>query len=161
MRRFVLALALAAAAAAPAMAQPVTPYQSGFTNASTAVGALQAEQRDWVLSETGRQAYAPTSIDAIDKGLEENVAPHLQGPGKSLRATRKDLLAAIRFEIVREARRMVDRELRDRKKDAKAAPSDETMLAMQALEGRRVRLGALESQASRRLTDKAREIIAD
>lgn len=161
MRRFLLALAFAAAAAAPVMAQPVTPYQSGFTNAATAVGALPEEARDWVLGETARQAEAPTSIDAIDKAMEEKVVPNLQGAGKSLRASRKDLTSAIRYEIVREARRMVDRELRDRKKEAKEDQSDDMMLALQALEGRRLRLGALESQASRRLTDKGREIIAD
>lgn len=161
MRRFMLALAIAVAAAGPVLAQPSTPYQSGFTNAATAVGALSPEARDWVLGETARQADAPTSITEIDKAMEEKVGPHLQGAGKSLRASRKDLTSAIRYEIVREARRMVDRELRERKKDAKADQSDDMMLALQALEGRRVRLGALESQASRRLTDKGREIIAD
>lgn len=161
MRRFLLALAIAAATAAPALAQPTTPYQSGFTNAATAVGALPFEARDWVLEETARQAYAPTSIAELDKALEEKVGPHLQGAGKSLRASRKDLTSAVRYEIVREARRMVDRELRERKKDARSDRSDDTMLALQALESRRVRLGALESQAGRRLTDKGREIIAD
>ena len=80
---------------------------------------------------------------------------------KSLRATRWDLTAALRYEIVREALRLFDRELRDRRKDAKADQSDDMMLGLQALEGRRIRLGAMESQASRRLTEKSREIIAD
>ena len=161
MRWFVLALAFAATVAGPVAAQPVTPYQSGFTNAATAVGALPPEARDWVLGETARQADAPSSIAEIDKAMAENVEPNLQGAGKSLRASKRDLTAAIRYEIGREARRMVDRELRERKKDAREDQSDDMMLALQALEGRRVRLGAMESQASRRLTDKAREIIAD
>ena len=161
MRRFVLALAFAATVAGPVAAQPVTPYQSGFTNAATAVGALPPEARDWVLGETARQADAPSSIAEIDKAMAEHVEPNLQGAGKSLRASKRDLTAAIRYEIVREARRMVDRELRERKKDAKEDQSDDMMLALQALESRRLRLGAMESQANRRLTDKAREIIAD
>ena len=161
MRWFALALAFTIVVAGPAMAQPVTPYQSGFTNAATAVGALPPEGRDWVLGETARQADAPTSIAEIDKAMDEKVGPHLQGASKSLRAGKKDLTSAIRYEIVCEARRMVDRELRERKKEAKADQSDDTMLALQALESRRIRLGALENQANNRLTSKAREIIAD
>ena len=161
MRQFMIALAFAAGAAAPALAQPTTPYQSGFTNAATAVGALPPESRDWVLGETARQAEGPTSIAEIDKAMEEMVGPHLQGAGKSLRASRKDLTSALRYEIVREARRMVDRELRERKKDAKADQSDDRRLGLRALEGRRIRLGAMESQANNRLTSKARDIIAD
>jgi hypothetical protein len=161
MRRIVLALALAVGAVGTAAAQPTSMYQSGFTNAATAVGALPPDARNWVLGETARQADAPTSVAEIDKAMEEKVAPFLQSAGKSLRASKKDLTAAIRYEIVREARRMVDRELRERKADAKTDQSDDMMLTLQALEGRRVRLGAMESQANRRLTDKAREIIAD
>ena len=56
---------------------------------------------------------------------------------------------------------MIDRELREREKDATADPSDDMVLGLQALQGRRIRLGAMESQASRRLTQKAREIVAD
>lgn len=161
MRRILLALAFATAVPGLAAAQPSTPYQSGFTNAATAVGSLPPEGRDWVLSETSRQAEGPSSIAEIDKGLEETVGPHLQGSAKSLRASRKDLMSAIRYEIVREARRMVDRELRERRKDAKTDQSDDMMLTLQALEARRIRLGALENQANNRLTSKGREIIAD
>lgn len=161
MRRLVLALAFSVALPGFAIAQPVTPYQSGFTNAATAVGALPPDGRSWVLEETARQAYTPTSVAAIDKAMEDKLGPHLQGASKSLRAGRKDLTSAIRYEIVREARRMVDRELRERKKEAKADQSDDMMLALQALESRRLRLGAMENQANNRLTSKAREIVAD
>lgn len=161
MRRFVLALAIAAAFAGSAAAQPSTPYQSGFTNATTALGALPPASRDWVMSETARQAVAPTSIAKIDETLEEVVGDDLPGAAKSLRASRKDLIAALRYEIVREARRMIDRELRERKNEEASDQSDETMLALEALKDRRGQLGVMESQASRRLTDKGREIIAD
>lgn len=161
MRHFVLAVVLALGFGAAAAAQPSTPYQSGFTNADTAVGALPPDAREWVLAETARQAQRPTSIAEIDKALEEAVGADLQGASKALRAKRKDLTSALRFEIVREARRMIDRELREREKEAKADPSDDMMLGLRALQGRRIRLGAMESQASRRLTQKGREIIAD
>lgn len=161
MRRFVLALAFAATFAGVASAQPTTPYQSGFTNAATAVGSLPPEARDWVLSETARQAEAPTSIAEIDKGLEEAVGEAAPGAAKSLRAGRNDLISALRFEILREARRMIDRELREWKKEAKSDPGDDAMLAVEALTSRRIRLGALEDQASRRLTAKGRDIVAD
>ena len=114
-----------------------------------------------MLAETARQAQGPTSLAEIDKALEEAIGADLPAGAKSLRATRRDLTAALRYEIVREARRMIDRELRDRRKDAKADQSDDMMLGLQALEGRRIRLGAMESQASRRLTEKSREIIAE
>lgn len=161
MRNLVLALAIAAAFAGSAAAQPTTPYQSGFTNATTALGSLSPEGRQWVLGETARQATAPTSIAELDKALEEAVGETLPGAAKSLRAGRGDLMSALRYEIVREARRMVDRELRDRKKGAATDTSDDMMLGMQALNARRIRLGALENQAARRLTAKGREIIAD
>ena len=161
MRHLVLALDLAFTGGEAAVAQPSTPYQSGFTNAATAVGALTPEARVWVLAETARQAQAPTSVAEIDKALEEAIGADLQGASKTLRAKRKDLTSALRFEIVREARRMIDRELREREKDATADPSDDMVLGLQALQGRRIRLGAMESQASRRLTQKAREIVAD
>ena len=161
MRRFVFAVALAVAFAGSAAAQPSTPYQSGLTNAATAIGVLPPDSREWVLAETARQAQGPTSLAEIDKALEEAIGADLPAGAKSLRATRRDLTAALRYEIVREARRMIDRELRDRRKDAKADQSDDMMLGLQALEGRRIRLGAMESQASRRLTEKSREIIAE
>ena len=161
MRHVVLAVVLAFAVCEAALAQPSTPYQSGFTNADTAVGALPPDARGWVLAETARQAQAPTSVAEIDKALEEAIGADLQAASKALRAKRKDLTSALRFEIVREARRMIDRELREREKEARADQRDDVMLGLQALEGRRIRLGAMESQASRRLTEKGREIIAD
>ena len=161
MRHVVLALLLAVAFGGAAVAQPSTPYQSGFTSADTAVGALTPEARGWVLAETARQAQGPTSVAEIDKALEAAIGENLQGAAKTLRAKRKDLISALRFEIVREARRMIDRELREREKEAKADQSDDVMLGLQALEGRRIRLGAMESQAGRRLTQKGREIVAD
>ena len=162
MRGLLLGLIVVAAMAAPAAAQyGTTPYQSGFTNATTAIGALPPDGREWVLAETARQAAAPTGIAEIDKGLEEAVGDAAPGAAKALRAKPTDVMSALRFEIVREARRMVDRELRERKKEAKAGQSDDVMLGLQALEGRRIRLGAMESQATRRLTAKGREIIAD
>lgn len=161
MRHFVLAVILSIAFGGAAAGQPSTPYQSGFTNAATAVGALPPDARGWVLAETARQAQGPTSVAEIDKALEEAVGADLQGASKTLRAKRKDLTSALRFEIVREARRMIDRELREREKEAKADASDDMMLGLRALQGRRIRLGAMESQAGRRLTQKGREIIAD
>ena len=161
MRHVVLAVVLAAAFGGTALAQPSTPYQSGFTNADTAVGALTPDARGWVLAETARQAQAPTSVAEIDNALEEAIGADLQGASKALRAKRKDLTSALRFEIVREARRMIDRELREREKEARADQRDDVMLGLQALEGRRIRLGAMESQASRRLTQRGREIVAD
>jgi hypothetical protein len=159
MRQFMLAVAVAAAFAGAAAAQPTTPYQSGFTNATTALGSLPPDGRQWLLEETARQASAPTSIDEIDEAIETAVGEDLPSAAKSLRASRADLKSALRYEIVREARRMLDREIRDRKKAAD--DSDEAMLGLQAVTAHRIRLGALESQANRRLTAKGRDMVAD
>jgi hypothetical protein len=160
MRAILISLVIAAAAGSAA-AQSSSPYQSGYTSSTTAVGSLPPEGRSWVLEETARQSVDPGKLSDLDAALEEAIGEDLAPAAKHLRTGRKDLMAAIRFEIVREARRMADRDIKDHKKAVADEPTDDAMLGLQAAQTRRIRLGALEAQASNRLTGKARELVGD
>lgn len=159
MRQFVLGLAVAAAFAGAAAAQPSTPYQSGFTSETTPLGHLPPVAYEWMMSETGRQAGRPSSIEEIDEAINLAVGAELEATGRKFKVSRSDMALAMRYEMLRTARELVRDTVREKKKEKDR--SDAGMLALQGAEQRLARLTAMEKQARRDLTPKARSIISD
>jgi len=169
MRRFILVTATAAmATASPAAAQMgmggmggLGAPQTAQSTETTALGKLPEHAQSWMAQESVHQAQEPESLSDLDDNIEEAVGDDLEAAGQRGKYAKSDLAAAMRFEIVREARRLMETDLKLRKKAAGETPSDEDMLSIANSTSRLTRLRALEEQARRRLTAKASSIVSD
>jgi hypothetical protein len=157
---FTLILAAAVATAAPALAQgmgvglggPQTVEENPTTGP---MKKLAKAVQDWAAEELVRQAKSPDDLDTLDEDMEAALGEQLEAGAKRNRMEKPDLVSALRYHVVEEAGRLLDEDLKLRRKLAGPTPSDDEMLTIEMETSNRNRLRALEDQARRRLTLKA------
>lgn len=156
-----LALIVAIAAASTAQAQmgglggPTTIE----TQEKTALGKLPGALVEWVNDEAIRQALRPGDLDTLDADMNKAAGAELEAAARRTRMAVADVVAALRYHIVREAGRLLDDDIRARRKLAGPTPGDDEALAIATATSHRNRVQALEDQAERRLTSKAKAFI--
>lgn len=162
MRRYAFALtvATAAAVALPAFAQGMGVGLGAPTTVeeNAKVGPLKKLPKavqDWVAGQLVQQAKSPDDLDTLDSDMDEALSADLEKGAKRNGMDKPDLVSALRYYVVEEAGRLLDDDLKLRRKLAGPTPPDEQMLTIQAEISNRNRLRALEDQAKRRLTAKA------
>lgn len=157
---FALTLTAVAMTAAPAFAQgmgvglggPQTVEENPTTGP---MKKLPKAVQDWVAEALVRQAKSPDDLDILDEDMDTAVGADLETAAKRNRMDKPDLISALRYHVVEEAGRLLDEDLKLRRKLAGPTPSDDEMLTIEAETSNRNRLRALEEQARRRLTLKA------
>ena len=129
------------------------------TQQKTALGKLPAALVDWVTEESLRQARSPGDLDTLDAEMTETLGEDLDTAARRARMGSADLTSALRYYIVREAGRLLDEDIRARRKLAGPEPADDEMLAIETAISHRNRVRALEEQAQRRLTGKGKAFL--
>lgn len=160
MRAAILGLIAAFALTGGAVAQPSANYsnQAITTTDTSPLAKLPGKAMEWMEAEMVRQAEAPQSLADIDADIEANVGPDLEKFAKRKRLEKEDVVSAVRFMIVREAGRLLEQDIKLRKKQADGESVD---LGLERAVLHRNRVQALQEQAERRLTAKASELISD
>ena len=129
------------------------------TEEKTALGKLPRAVVDWANDEAIRQALSPGDLDTLDAEMSKAIGADLEGSTRRTRMALPDLVSALRYHVLREAGRLLDDDIRARQKLAGPSPTDDEVLAMATATSHRNRVRALQDQAERRLTPKAKAFI--
>jgi hypothetical protein len=158
----VRALPLALSLVLAALASPVLAQMGGLggpttveTEQKTALGKLPRPIVDWMTEESVRQATRPGDLEDLEAQITEGLGDQLEAGARRARMDVPDLVSVIRYQVVREAGRLLGEDIRARQKLAGDTPTDDEMLAIETAISHRQRMRVLEEQAERRLTRKA------
>ena len=165
MRTMILCTVAVLGLAGQAAAQPSNYSASGTAEItatdSSPLASLPNLAMEWITQEMVRQAKAPKDLTALDETITIAIGPELATFAKRKRLADPDVLSAVRLMIVREAGRMLDQDIKARRKALLEDPADLAGQGIEAAVSRREQNAVLEKEARRLLTGKASRLISN